>query len=360
MKCIFLLVSMVVVCFCVWGCGDGHVHTTDVLGILSGPEAEVTELTPEVWEMVLSIHDTGPARYDHDPDVHASWVEKIREAQKVYYTKYIDAGGIAIIGNDLTEDVHFIEARRAVMVMTSKRPEIRDKLAVDKNFYMILFGPGTHPQYGPEFWNAWGIPSCRTGSGYGAKGVKGYCWAPVDISAMDVETYMRWKPDGPDPSELEFYRCIKDFGWKPGNTGPSDAEFSPGTEDVCYILMPEMKNKYEAYLGIFVHEFAHAFHQAIRSLDAGFDERLEEAYYRARELGTWEGFYANVSWWEYFAVGAELWFYGTTGSQTDVPRSPDYSFNITREELKERDPLLYELLDEWYPAVSLPLKYEGI
>ena len=49
-----------------------------------------------------------------------------------YYTKYIDAGGIAIVGGNLVEDSYFQQARHIALVMTSKVPGLRDALSYNQ------------------------------------------------------------------------------------------------------------------------------------------------------------------------------------------------------------------------------------
>ena len=52
-------------------------------------------------------------------------------APRDYYTKYIDAGGIAIVGGDLTEEKLLQAARHVVLIMTSKLPGLREALSID-------------------------------------------------------------------------------------------------------------------------------------------------------------------------------------------------------------------------------------
>ena len=61
------------------------------------------------------------------------------ELQKAYYKRYIDAGGIAIVGPDTLADEDLIYARNAIVVMTSKHPELRERLlSKHGTFYMVL------------------------------------------------------------------------------------------------------------------------------------------------------------------------------------------------------------------------------
>ena len=67
--------------------------------------------------------------------------ESIHEWQKEFYTRYIDAGGVAIVGPDTVTDREYLLAREAILVMTSKRPELRDRVqSKHGKFYMILVG----------------------------------------------------------------------------------------------------------------------------------------------------------------------------------------------------------------------------
>lgn len=93
---------------------------------------------------------------------------------------------------------------------------------------------------------------------------------------------------------------------------------------------------------IFVHEFAHAIHEmGIRSVDPGFQRRLEQAFAEAGLKGLWRGKYAATNPSEYWAEGVQSWF-GTN-------RENDFEHNHvnTREELKEHDPELAALIEEY-------------
>ena len=58
------------------------------------------------------------------------WTKAGLSAPRHYYTKYIDAGGIAIVGGDLVDDGLFQAARHVVLVMTSKVPGLREALSI--------------------------------------------------------------------------------------------------------------------------------------------------------------------------------------------------------------------------------------
>ena len=170
---------------------------------------------------------------------------------QVYYTKYIDAAGIAIVAGDEVDDSYLIEAREAVLIMTSKYPELRETVQMERGFYMILL-PYDHASKlkVPELENV--VPyisgSCRTYTLRDPTRVVGYCFA-----------HLRGDP-------------------RPDN------------------------------LRTFVHEFAHAIDQHMRVLDPRFQEKVE----RALEEAKGQGLPVNVDgnyWGEYWATSVVLFFY---------------------------------------------------
>lgn len=91
---------------------------------------------------------------------------------------------------------------------------------------------------------------------------------------------------------------------------------------------------------ILIHEFAHAIHQmGMNTIDEAFQNKLENAFNRARLAGLWKGKYAGTNPSEYWAEGVQSWF--------DTNREDDHDHNHvdTREELKEHDPALSALVE---------------
>ena len=92
---------------------------------------------------------------------------------------------------------------------------------------------------------------------------------------------------------------------------------------------------------VLVHEFSHALHEmGLNTIDAGFDNRLNEAYNAAMAQGLWQGTYASTNKQEYWAEGAQSWF--NTNRENDA----DHNHVNTRAELKIYDPGLAALLTE--------------
>ncbi len=98
---------------------------------------------------------------------------------------------------------------------------------------------------------------------------------------------------------------------------------------------------------ILIHEFGHAMHgMGMRSVDPGFDARLQAAFDAAMEAGLWEDKYASTNPSEYWAEGVQSYF--------DTNRENDHDHNHvdTREELEEYDPGLFVLVAEVFPGTE--------
>lgn len=260
---------------CLFGCGEERME--GVLHDLAPPAQDavtaVREVPPEIQELLWGDRDA-----------------LLAEAQRAYYTKYIDAGGVAIIGNSLVDDEIFLFARDIVLEMTSKRPEIREKLSPSAGHYQIIVNG--------RFEDVDDIPEVILDSIHQSK-ERSHCSGSAD------------------------YCVSKLFGhpYPPGG-GP-----------------------YPRMMATFVHEFAHAIERAIITLDPTFEERLTEAYETAVENGTWAGLYAETNVREYWAEGVSMWFYNTGDAaqpRSDTPTFASYAM------FAEHDPRLSELLKEWF------------
>ncbi len=99
---------------------------------------------------------------------------------------------------------------------------------------------------------------------------------------------------------------------------------------------------------ILIHEFAHTIHlRGLNRIDPGFDQRLRDTWQAAMDGGLWEGKYASRNHAEYFAEGVQSWFNNN--------REPDHDHNHvnTREELREYDSALAEILEEIFGETEL-------
>ena len=228
-------------------------------------------------------------------DLHFNETLVLTGMRRQYYTKYIDAGGIAIIGSHYILDQYFYAACELVFEMTSKRPELRDLLAfTDKprpnltgatyvpspGFMMILYDPDQGAAAIPERFPK---PAAAIGWCGGARCV-------VAVGARVVLT-----EDSPDVGEVRI--------------------------DIA---------------SVFIHEFAHAMNFAIRLIDPTFDTRLAEAYEEAVEN---DSAFSN-SPFEHWAVTAQNWF--------RTFALPNGQGELSYARFQERNPRMHALMAEWF------------
>lgn len=245
----------------------------------------------------------------------ANWLLRVisqMDQQRAYYQKYINAGGVAVVGNADMPDRYFVAAKKIILQMTSKHPEIREKLFPRNSGFRMILTPSTAAYWElPE--NLFRRnPKRVIGSCVGVR----YCYAYI---SSDYQTPL---PHG-------------------------------------YPLVAET----------LVHEFAHAIHWVIANegwtltnpaerlppLDPTFEDRLKRAYEMAKATGKWRikdpaiidgklgevdvgPAYIMENYREYWAEGVVYWYY---------LNSNHINF-ASREEFAAYDPLLYELLAEWF------------
>ena len=299
------LLLCVYLCVCVLGCDDAVMHPSQVLDAVS--VADVVSVPPEaVWAQLSVLIEKRWENLNRSDEYNVGTLEAYLARARAYYNKYINAEGVAIIGNDHLADKHFIAAREVVLTMTRKHPGLRDSVSLDNDYYFILVGYETG-EAGAGV-NIKEIPEISRHEDFGGSCGQRYCWSMV------------------------YYVPGSGFMNKPGMT-------------------------------TFAHEFGHALEFRMHRLDPTFQGKVEHAYAQAKALDRWpieylsgpwsldhRGTFVDIlrsGWWEYWAEGIELWFYHI---------GPDRAF-ASYEAFAERDPLLAELLDEWFPRVALPWYY---
>ena len=87
-----------------------------------------------------------------------------------------------------------------------------------------------------------------------------------------------------------------------------------------------------------IHEFAHAIHRVLLE-ETEFNDRLINAYNHAKAQGLWGASYVVSNVYEYFAVGADIWF------GESIPWIRKY-IDPSRESLRKYDRNLADLLEE--------------
>lgn len=171
---------------------------------------------------------------------------------------------------------------------------------------------------------------------------------------MDIPEYMGFKAPGA-PRDEPMTQADRDYhanrsrgmGGNPTTGAEENLLGYPGTR----------------YWGehIFVHEFAHAIHSAIRRVDPGMAQEIKDAYdaamaaekYVVAESGRRHYGATNDS--EYWAEGVQWWFYSNYGecfTGNIIVESP--------EDLEAYDPVLFELLGRVFNTHHIPMDvYHG-
>ncbi|XP_035669739.1 uncharacterized protein LOC118411530 [Branchiostoma floridae] len=99
---------------------------------------------------------------------------------------------------------------------------------------------------------------------------------------------------------------------------------------------------------IFMHEFAHGVHNmAAKIVIPDFDDRLGAAYQDALANGRFANTYADDTVFEYWAEGVQSYF--NVNHESDPPDGI-HNYVNTREELRDYDPALYNLVQEIFPC----------
>lgn len=265
----------------------------------------------DALERMLSIRDGGTFNAEgefvnHELSTLGFKVFCDRQVEpREFYDKYIDAGGIAIIGpSDRTsvrgvEDEFLYAAREIILTMTSEMPALRRVLSPAHGFRYVLIGAG-------------------------------------------------WEQDLNLPSELGLFSRYPGF-----YSGAGKGTLATG--GIGFVVAHEAE---ELNPVVVTHEMAHAIDYALDEhppLFPDFGARLtalyEAAYAKALQGKGYFDLtgYALNNEQEYWASGAEAWFNTLHGD--------DVIDGFRREEMLRKDPGLYALLDEVFPVVDFPIAF---
>lgn len=219
-------------------------------------EAESGRPAALIHDYVLATVGPVPESLDVDP----------------FYQKYVDAGGIPVLASTKVPDIALLVVRDIINTMLAARSDLPASM-IERNW--------------------------RTG-----------VIAEVEMT-MDIPEYSRMKRPGA-PRDEPVMQADHDYhanrsrglGGNPTTGAEENILGYPGTR----------------YFGehIFVHEFAHAIHRAIRDVDPGMDREISDAYDAAMAANKYQyddgrRHYATTNRNEYWAEGVQWWFFSNYG-----------------------------------------------
>jgi hypothetical protein len=203
-----------------------------------------------------------------------------------FYTKYVSAHGLPVVGSAKVSDHAVREAAFLIEQLLDHRPEIRDAMKKSKMRVAVM-------AYSERTTD---LPEHRN---------------------LNSKAYWDWRARGLGASrETPVVSC--------------------GEEN----LLGYRGDPYSTE-NILIHEFGHGIDSVgLRAVNPTFRTRLRQAFKAAQDKGLWKGTYASTNPAEYWAEGVQSWF--------DTNRQNDSQHNHvdTREELKAYDPALAMLCDE--------------
>lgn len=327
-------IFFIIVCLLI-ACSDGFNRGLNILNDLNTEllePVEVTDMTDEAWATLECKNETW---YKIVPPPDPALTEALRMKQKEFYNRYIDADGIAVIGNDRTLDVHFKNARKVILIMTAKHLHVRD--AFRGCFYIIVAGGTGKSIITDNSGNAWFEPGSDWDDGHidlvpelgvwkGAwDNTQGFPWGgTLSTGTLPTKSYGWRTPDMPPVVR----KPVVKFGW----------------------CVAQAVWGQEMTMTAIVHEFAHALHFTLRYFDPAFPEKLEHAFENAKEKGLWinddklkgmvEG---NI---HHFWTGVlHVWYF-------DIGSDKGNIFE-TVEDFYQYDPVMGELIEEWFVHVPM-------
>ena len=224
------------------------------------------------------------------------WLNYQESPLDPWYTKYVEDDGFPILASAAVRDEALIQCRYIVHTMLEKHPEARTQM-IKMHWRVAICG---YQQ------NITDIPEC---------------------SVMPV-----WWPD---------------TDWNERGRGYGATEALPvmsiGEENI--VKIPGFRERYYNE-SIMVHEFAHNVDYALRKAWSGFEKKLLDCYDNAKKSGRWQGGeydYAMTNSEEYFAEAAQAWYNTCRMVVKDLSTGRKFTLK-TREQLKEHDPDMYQLL----------------
>ena len=226
-----------------------------------------------------------------------------------FYQKHVDANGIPVLSSTKVPDIALLVVRDIVNTMLAARPDLRASM-IERNWRTGIIAETEMTMDIPE---------------YGSRKRPG---APRDEPIMQADR------------DYHANRS-RGLGGNPTTGAEENVLGYPGTR----------------YFGehIFVHEFAHAIHSAVRDVDPGMAQEISDAYDAAMAGARYQyddgrKHYATTNPNEYWAEGVQWWFfsnYGECFAGDVLVESPD--------EFEAYDPVLSELIGRVFDTHRIPM-----
>ncbi len=226
-----------------------------------------------------------------------------------FYRKYVDAGGIPVVSSEQVPDAALLVMRDIINSMLMTRPDLRASM-IERSWRTGVIGETE--------------------------------------MTMDIPEYMDFKAPGAtrgDPmtqEDRDFHaNRSRGMGGNPTTGAEENLLGYPGTR----------------YWGehIFVHEFAHAIHRAVRDVDPVMNDEIRASYDAAMAAGKYlyasgRSHYATTNSGEYWAEGVQWWFFSNYGEcfAGDIKVE-------TPEEFASYDPTLSELISRVFSTHHIPM-----
>ena len=240
----------------------------------------------------MKLNGAPPANTETSTDNSTRRVEPVplalREKFELdpFYEQHVDAGGLPILSSAKVSPAGLLEAAYLIDQMLANREDVRQEMIKRRVRFVVM--------------------------------------APTEMTT-----------DVPEQSHMD-----KEY-WDRRARGLGGRICSCGEENL--LNLPGDRYSKE---NILIHEFSHTIHNyGLRRLDEGFQKRLAELFNAAKEKGLWQDTYARSNPEEYWAEAVQSYF-----DCNAPPRRRVHNEIDTREELKEYDPELFQLIDESFKS----------
>ncbi len=221
-----------------------------------------------------------------------------------FYKKYIDVDGLYVVSSEQVRDSALLEAHDIMMLMLAKRPDVK-RYMEKRGCHVMIIGEKEQTCDLPEFAHLCDTPEKRS---YINKRARGFGGAPED-----------------------------------------DLSSSCGEENL--LAMPG--DRYEGE-NILIHEFSHLIHTiGILGVEPDFNNRLDAVMQHAKDNHLWEGTYALTDRNEYFAECVQSFF---NCNRYAHPANGVHNSVNRREKLRQYDPMMYDLLREYFLEIDIPIR----